>query len=255
MLEWLFHLPVVWMALAIFAGTYLIAAAVYWGTTTLGFKGKVVEPALLSPLGVVFGLLVVFTASQVWGDLDRAGNAVASEASALRTVVLLADDLPKNEAAILRTLVRRHIERAVREEWPAMEQGRATLATPPAELSEALQKTLTFPAPDDAQKVVQKEIVSALNSALEARRERIVISHSNVNAVKWIGLLVTGLCVLIATALTHLDNRRNCAIALALFATGMAVSLLMIASHSRPFTGEISIDPDLLRQVAPIDTP
>ena len=130
MLEWLFHLPVVWMALVIFAGTYLLAAAVYWGTTRLGFKGKVVEPALLSPLGVVFGLLVVFTASQVWGDLDRAGSAVASEASALRTVVLLADDLPKDEAANLRALISRHIEKAVSEEWPAMEKGRATLAKP-----------------------------------------------------------------------------------------------------------------------------
>ena len=255
MFEWLFHLPVVWMALVIFAGTYLLAAAVYWGTTRLGFKGKVVEPAMLSPLGVVFALLVVFTASQVWGDLDRAGSAVASEASALRTVVLLADDLPKDEAANLRALISRHIEKAVSEEWPAMEQGRATLARPAAELSEALQKTPTFPATDDAQKIVQREIVSALNSALEARRQRIVISQSSVNPVKWIGVLLTGLCVLIATALAHLDNRRNCGIALWLFATGMAVSLLMIAAHSRPFTGEISVGPDLLRQVAPTASP
>ena len=110
-------------------------------------------------------------AAQVWGDLDRACSAVASEASALRTVVLLADDLPKDEAAKLRALIGRHIEKAVSEEWPAMEQGRATPARPAAELSEALQKTPTFPATDDAQKIVQREIVSALNSALEARRQ------------------------------------------------------------------------------------
>ena len=152
MFEWLFHLPVVWMALVIFAGTYPLTVAVYWGTTRLGFKGKVVEPAMLSPLGIVFALLVVFTASQVWGDLDRAGSAVASEASALRTVVLLADDLPKDEAANLRALISRHIEKAVSEEWPAMEKGSATLAKPAAELSEALQKTPTFPTTDDAQK-------------------------------------------------------------------------------------------------------
>ena len=177
MLEWLFHSPVVWMALVIFAGTYLLAAAVYWGTTRLGFKGKVVEPAMLSPLGIVFGLLVVFTASQVWGDLDRAGSAVASEASALRTVVLLADDLPKDEAANLRALISRHIEKAVSEEWPAMEKGRATLAKPAAELSEALQKTPTFPTTDDAQKIVQREIVSA--STAPSKRADSVSSSAN----------------------------------------------------------------------------
>jgi len=255
MTDWLFRLPVAWMAMVIFATTYVIAAAAYWVPARLGLKGKVIEPAMLSPLGIVFGLLVVFTASQVWGDLDRAKRAVSTEASALRTVVLLTDNLPKDEAVRVRALIGQHIDNAVSEEWPAMEQGRASLVRPPVHLSEALQKMLTFHTTDDTQKIVQREIVDALNSALESRRERIIISHSTVNWVKWIGLLVTGLCVLIATALTHLDNPRNCGIALALFATGMAVSLLMIASHSRPFTGEISVDPHLLRQVAPIAAP
>jgi hypothetical protein len=36
-----------------------------------------------------------------------------------------------------------------------------------------------------------------------------------------------------------------------LFATGIALSLLLIAAYSRPFTGEISVGPDLLKQVMP----
>ena len=39
------------------------------------------------------------------------------------------------------------------------------------------------------------------------------------------------------------------AIAMTLFATGIALSLLLIAAYSRPFTGEISVRPDLLKQV------
>jgi hypothetical protein len=38
---------------------------------------------MLSPLGVVFGLFVVFTAAQVWSDNDRASTAVSREATAL----------------------------------------------------------------------------------------------------------------------------------------------------------------------------
>ena len=34
-----------------------------------------------------------------------------------------------------------------------------------------------------------------------------------------------------------------------LFATGIALSLLLIAAYNRPFTGEISVGPDLLKQV------
>ena len=60
---------------------------------------------------------------------------------------------------------------------------------------------------------------------------------------------VQGLCTLIAIAIVHSDNRLAGAIALTLFATGIALSLLLIAAYSRPFTGEISVGPELLTQV------
>jgi len=62
-MEWLLHLPVSWMSFIIFAAIYLIAAVVFWSATRLiGDGGRLVDPGLLSPLGVVFGLLIVFTA-------------------------------------------------------------------------------------------------------------------------------------------------------------------------------------------------
>jgi Protein of unknown function (DUF4239) len=247
-----FELPVVWMAVVIFATTYVVAAAVVWCATRFwdNKRGHLPDRGILSPIGVVFGLLVVFTAAQVWGDLERASNAVTSEASALREFVLLGDGLPQEEAAKLRALVVRHIETAVMEEWGAMADGRATLAMQPVALSEALRETLSFASSNETQRMTQREMVEALEKALEARRQRIVISQSTINWVKWCGLVLTGLCVLIGIALVHADSKRNCAIATALFATGMAVSLLLIASHSHPFTGEISVRSDLLQQVA-----
>jgi multisubunit Na+/H+ antiporter MnhC subunit len=74
-----------------------------------------------------------------------------------------------------------------------------------------------------------------------------------VNSVKWAGLLLQALCTLIAIAMVHSDNRLTCAIALTLFATGVALSVLLIASHNRPFTGHISVGPELLKQVIPGD--
>ena len=56
MSEWLLQLPVVWMALVIFAGTYFIAAGVSWGTTRLAVneRSHVIDPRTLSPPGLVF---------------------------------------------------------------------------------------------------------------------------------------------------------------------------------------------------------
>jgi len=96
--------------------------------------------------------------------------------------------------------------------------------------------------------------VAALNRALDARRQRIIISQSEVGPVKWAAILLQGLCTLIAIAMVHSDNRLACAIAVALFATGIALSSLLIAAYRRPFTGEISVKPELLQQVVPSQT-
>ena len=92
-------------------------------------------------------------------------------------------------------------------------------------------------------------MVKAIDTAADARRQRIVISESAVGTVKWAGILLMGFCTLVAIAMVHSDNRLACAIALTLFASGIALSLLLIAAYSSPFTGEISVRPDLLKQV------
>jgi Protein of unknown function (DUF4239) len=97
--EWFFNLSVPWMALVIFLATYLIAGSVYLVVIRLAVneraKGfKAVSPGMLPPLGILFALLVGFIAVEVWSNFDKAKAAVATEASALRAVVLLAGAYP-----------------------------------------------------------------------------------------------------------------------------------------------------------------
>jgi hypothetical protein len=72
-----------------------------------------------------------------------------------------------------------------------------------------------------------------------------------VNWVKWTCLIAQAGFTLVAIALIHSDNRTGAGIAMGIFATGVAVSVLLIASHDRPFSGEISVKPDVLLQVRP----
>lgn len=103
----------------------------------------------------------------------------------------------------------------------------------------------------EGQATAQRQIVVALENAMEARRQRIAVSRSRVNWVKWTALLLQAVCTLVAIAMVHIDNRGAAAISLWIFATGVAVSILLIASHDRPYSGELSIKPDLLKQVLP----
>jgi hypothetical protein len=247
----LLNLPVAWMAVVVFGATYVITGGIYLLVTKLAVNErarafKAVSPGMLPPLGILFALLVGFIAVEVWSNYDKAKAAVATEASALRAVVLLAGTFPDEQRARIYALINRHIEESVNKEWPEMAQRRATLSTLPTALIEELHDTLALKPADDSQRAAQLEMVKALHTALDARRQRIVISESALGPVKWLGILLQGLCTLIAIAMVHSDNRIACAITLTLFATGIALSVLLIAAYSRPFT---SVGPDLLKQV------
>src|SRR5262245_47986493 len=257
--DWLLNLPMPWMAVVIFAATYFIAACVYLVVVRLAMGDrarafKAFSPGMLPVLGTIFALLVAFVAVQVWNDFDKAKLAVATEASALRAVDVFAEALPDEQRTQLRTLMTRHVEDAVNREWPEMAHERASLKTLATHLVEAQRLTVLMNPQDESQRTAQREIVAALHRALDARRQRIIISQSEVGPVKWAAILLMGLCALIAIAIVHSDNRLACAIAVALFATGIALSSLLIAAYSRPFTGEISVKPDLLQEVVPSET-
>jgi hypothetical protein len=149
MSDWLHNLPVVWMGLVVFAATYLVAGLIYAAVNLLAVGERArafraVSPGLLSPLGVVFGLYLVFTGAQVWGDIDRANAAVNREASALSTIVILAASFPGEPEERIRALVRRYIDIAATEEWPMMARHAAKLRITPPPLGEVLQLNLSL---------------------------------------------------------------------------------------------------------------
>jgi uncharacterized membrane protein YbhN (UPF0104 family) len=254
--DWLHNLPVVWMALLVFGITYLVAAAIYALVTLLSVgertrSFKAISPGLLPPVGIIFGLFVAFTAAQVWTDNEKARTEIDREASALRSVVILATSFPRDSETQLRELVRRYIADVATQEWPVMASGTATLRAIPGVLAEALQTDLAIMPSTQGQKTAQRAIATALETALDARRQRILISQSQVNLLEWSCLIMQAFCALVATAMVHSDNRLACIVALGIFATGVAASMLLILAHDRPFTGEISIKPDPLLQVMP----
>lgn len=253
--DWLHNLPVTWMAVLFFGCGYLTVVVIYavvvkFPTSWL-VRARAFAAGMLSPLGTLFALVVVFTAAQVWNDNDRAIAAVAQEAGALRNSLILATAFPKEPQSRLETLIHSHIENVATKEWPMMARQTATLEIVPRNLVEALQLTLALTPSSQGQGIAQREMTVALESALDARRQRILLSRSSVSLVKWACVTIEAICVLIAIALSHGDKPAAALVAMGLFATGAAACYLIIGAYDRPFTGQLSIRPDPLLQVLP----
>jgi hypothetical protein len=252
--DWFHELPVHWMALLVFGFTYALALVIHASVAALTMGGrtksfKAVSPGMLPPLGIIFGLFVAFTAAQVWSDNDRASAAVSHEASALRTILVFAASLPSEPEAKLHDLIRTYAHETATMEWPKMAQRTVSLHVTPRPIQEALQLVLSLPVINPGQQAAQREILRALEAATDARRQRIIVSGAEVNAVKWSCLFLQAVCAFFAIALVHCDDRLSSFLAMGLFATGVAASVLLIAAHDRPFVGQIAVTPEPLLQI------
>ena len=196
------------MTLIVVAGLAVVSVLTYGAVLALATGArapamKAMSPVMLTPLAVVFGLIVGFLCAQVWNDAERANAAVIREAGALGTVVLLAASFPSENEAQIRALVRRHILDAVSEEWPAMARQQTTLAMTTAADTSALELALSLRPATEAQSIAQREMVSALRTALDSRRERIIVSRSKINWVKWTVVLLLAYLILLTIAIVH----------------------------------------------------
>jgi hypothetical protein len=254
--DWLHALPLAWMAIVIFGVTYLVAFVIYAVVRVLASPErarsfKAVSAGMLSPLGILFGLFVVFTAAQVWSDNDRAENAIVREASAFRAVTLLAASFPGEPEARLRALIRQHIEEVISQEWPTMAKRTASLVVTPPVLAEALQTAIALAPANPGQQTAQNQIVAQLEAGFEARRDRILLSRSQVSPLKWLCVGIQAVGILLGIALVHCDDRLAGALALGIYATGIATTLLLIIAFDRPFVGQLAVTPQVLMQVMP----
>jgi cytochrome bd-type quinol oxidase subunit 2 len=163
----------------------------------------------------------------------------------------LATAFPGKPEADIDASVRRHIETAADQEWPQMARQNATLTVVPKALAGALELAIALKPATIGQQVAQREIVAALERALDARRQRIILSQSTVNWAKWMAVIALAVLTLVAIALGHSDNRRSAAFAMSIFAAAVAVTIVVIASEDRPFSGPFRVTPNALLQVLP----
>ena len=245
------------IALVLFSLIYVLAATVFCLAAILSRRSvaqdlKAVVPTTLTPLGVILALLIGFLAARVWANLDHAGQYVGQEAGALRQAVLLADALPPEVRTKVRQAIQRHIRHVEAEEWPAMASGQATLQSIAVGLAEALTEVLSFVPTEANQRLAQERALVAIEQALNARRNRLLLSQAEISPIQWTLIVVLAMLILVTIALIHIDKRVAMASSMFIFSTAIAACLVLLMVYDRPFgAGGFTVTPAVLRAVMP----
>ena len=241
------------LALIAVLGTLVGVLLIQWFAQSSRWAGWVrslegVAPPFINIVGVLFALTLAFLANDTWSAHDRAMGAVYREADALRSIVALAEPLP----APLGERVRRAVgdyARVSADEWTELAR-----RAEGAEVGRHADRLLTVLASRDLETAVGATVQALmLRKAAEARADRdqrVALSKTHVNPLKWAGMAFLGFLTLLSVAAVHVDRPRAAMVGVVLFALAAAPTAAIVLVQGNPFQQPTAVTPQPIAAVA-----
>lgn len=182
-------------------------------------------------LALLFGLFSAFLANDVFIHAERARASIAREAAATHVILNIADALGERGRP-LHDLVAAFGNLSAGDDWSSAPQQAAAEAQ-----SLRMMREVLFGGLATADAEVRHTAVASIMDIRAARRDRNSVEHSRTGELKWAAALVLGLLTQIGVVVVHLGKPRASALAVTLFAVGMAFMLWVILERLDPFGG------------------
>lgn len=236
---------------------YLLAAVALFGTLAacaIGFwlghsrfalpirAYRGLSPPFVNVIGVLFALTLAFIANDTWNAHDRATNTTFQEAGSLRSIQALSRHLPAATRDKVDGALQNYVRLSVDEEWPrlANRQGSPSTGEALASLLEALSSA------EVAKGLSATSHAHLLEQAIQvrgAREQRIALSQTHVNPLKWLGMAFLGLLTMISIAMVYVDQPKAEFLAVLLFAAAAAPTAAIVLVQGNPYLQPSAVSP------------
>ena len=237
------------MLLLAVAGTLL--ARRWVGVEVLKLNNEVAG-FIYAVIGVLYAVLLGFTAIIVWEQFDKAQAGVDQEANELADLYRDAQVFPEDTRRELDTHLRAYARLVVENEWPAMAERKSSPET--WEVYNRLWRTYhQFQPQNDHERIWYAQSLARLNQLGDQRRLRLLSSRSDgVPDVMWAVLLGAGVITIGFSFLFGTRSARAQVFMTSGLALTIALVLFSILALEHPFAGITRVDPDAFDQVADI---
>jgi hypothetical protein len=201
-----------------------------------------VVPPFINIIGVLFALTLAFLANDTWSAHDRATTAVFREADSLQAIVSLTRGLPPGGRDEVDRAVSAYARAAVEVEWPLLARRRHS-----EETSHVLDRLLGLLAGrsfgDTLGPAVHARLLAQAMEVREARDQRIGLSQTHVNPLKWLGMAFLGFITMLSVAAVHVTKPRAALVAILLFAAAAGPTAAIVLIQGNPFQQPTTVTP------------
>jgi hypothetical protein len=199
---------------------------------------------IFATLGVIYAVLLAFIVVITWQDFDKASEVTSNEANCIASLYHDSTAFPAGFRSQLKSELTNYVKDIINEEWQMMAKGQRSASVQKIQ-AELWKLYGSFQPKDETQKIFLMESVKKMNEASEMRRQRIVYANSGIHPLLYF-VLITGSFITIAfTMLFGTENIIPHLIMVSLLAAMIAITLFTVIAMDYPFTGDISITPDV----------
>ena len=204
-------------------------------------------------VAVLFSLFAAFLANDVQHRDAEAKGALFREADGLRTIMRLAEGLgPPGDGAKAAGLA--YAQDVLTKELPAARQFDAV----PQNLASVRNLTQAIVAPQSTGAIPEAPhgaMLDALVQIRQARLGRLALTAGISDPMNWLAMLILGVLTQVAVAVVQLDKMRPQALALFVFSTAFAATVVMVGLNERSFSGRVIDDVALRAAIASAAAP
>jgi hypothetical protein len=199
-------------------------------------------------LGVAYAVLLGLVLIAVWEQWEAAQVTADDEASELAEVFWIAHQLPQPQGRHIQELARSYAQVGVNEEWPLMEQGKAS---PKAwDLLDEMRGSIQELEPTTGvQLMLCNQALDRMHDLSGARRERLLDAREGLPSVLWVVLIVGGVIAIGFTYLFGMQHTFVHVLMVAALALVISLALFTVAALDYPFKGDVRVGPAAFQQV------
>ena len=230
------------------AGSLLVRR---WATVEVLECHKEVAGFIYAVIGVLYAVLLGFTAIIVWERYEKAHTSVEQEANEIADLFRDAQVFPNEPRNELESQLRTYVGLVLEKEWPAMVQGGSSRET--WEAYNQLWPTYHRISPQNEQEKAWYTLsLTRLNELGDYRRLRLLSNRSAVPGVMWIVLLGGAAVTIGFSFLFATKNTAAQVVMTACLAATIGLLLFSILAMNHPFAGITRLEPHAFHQVAEI---
>jgi hypothetical protein len=208
---------------------------------------KDVAGFILAVIGVLYAVLLGFVAVDVWAQFNDARTQADKEAAEVGNLYRLGVALGP-QGAQLRPAVVAYATSVADVEWPHMAAHQDESRQTDVALNNLWHAATAVRPQNTAQSAFLLQATLDLDTATQLRRTRILSSDTTLPGPLWIALAVGAIITIGFTYFFGLPRFGPQLLMVAALSAIIGVTLFVVMSLDLPYTGDVAVKPDAMRQ-------